>query len=121
LAGRAVPQFPRSERSPENCIASLTKKLEHEPFLRYLVLNNPDGTFFGIADARQIEDISRAAAHRTRPRTRADDKRKALEMMNIADAQVLPVLDEAGRFDGIVDRSKLTASIFAEIAQRVEK
>ena len=35
--------------------------------------------------------------------------------------QVLPVLDEAGRFDGIVDRSKLTASILTEIARRVEK
>ena len=50
-----------------------------------------------------------------------DDKRKALEMMNSEDAQVLPVLDEEGKFDGIVDRSKLTASILTEIAQRVEK
>jgi hypothetical protein len=32
-----------------------------------------------------------------------------------------PELDEAGNFDGIVDRSKLTASILTEIAQRVEK
>ena len=48
-------------------------------------------------------------------------QRKALEMMNSEDAQVLPVLDEEGKFDGIVDRSKLTASILTEIAQRVEK
>jgi CBS-domain-containing membrane protein len=50
-----------------------------------------------------------------------DDKRKALEMMNSEDAQVLPVLDEEGKFDGIVDRSKLTANILTEIVQRVEK
>ena len=50
-----------------------------------------------------------------------DDKRKALEMMNSEDAQVLPVLDQEEKFDGIVDRSKLTASILTEIAQRVEK
>ena len=41
--------------------------------------------------------------------------------MNSLDVQVLPVLDEAGRFDGIVDRSKLTASILTEIAQHLEK
>jgi CBS-domain-containing membrane protein len=41
--------------------------------------------------------------------------------MNAADAQVLPVVDEGGKFDGIVDRSKLTSSILTEIAQRVEK
>ena len=41
--------------------------------------------------------------------------------MNAADAPVLPVLDEDGKFDGIVDRSKVAASILTEIAQRVEK
>ena len=50
-----------------------------------------------------------------------DGKSKALEQMNAADAQVLPVVDENGKFDGIVDRSKLTSSILTEIAQRVEK
>ena len=50
-----------------------------------------------------------------------NDKRKALESMNTLDAQVLPVVDDAQKFDGIVDRSKLTASILTEIADRVEK
>ena len=129
-------------------IADYLDQLTQYPFLRYIVLNNPDGTFYGIADARQIEDISRAP----RPRFsfydlatwindgdkaqlaalpgflsseealhKKDDKRKALEKMNTMDAQVLPVLDDASRFDGMVDRSKLTASILTEIAQRVEK
>ncbi len=50
-----------------------------------------------------------------------EDKRKALETMNTLDVQILPVIDEAQKFDGIVDRSKLTASILTEIADRVEK
>ena len=41
--------------------------------------------------------------------------------MNTLDVQVLPVVDDAQKFDGIVDRSKLTASILTEIADRVEK
>ena len=129
-------------------IADYLDQLTQYPFLRYLVLNNPDGTFFGIADARQVEEIARAPRPRFTPYNLAewinvgskaeledlpgfvsaaqalhkkDDKRKALEIMNAADAPVLPVLDEEGKFDGIVDRSKLAASILTEIAQRLEK
>ena len=35
------------------------------------------------------------------------------------DVRTLPVVDEAGQFVGIVDRSKLTASILIEIAEKV--
>ena len=67
-----------------------------------------------------LEDLPGfASAARALPRKTS--KRKALEMMNAADTPVLPVLDEDGKFDGIVDRSKLAASILTEIAQRVEK
>jgi CBS domain-containing protein len=129
-------------------IADYLDQLTQYPFLRYVVLNNSDDTFFGIADARQIEEVVRAANPRfsvyniadwingadktelaalpgfvssEKALHKKDDKRKALETMNSEDAQVLPVLDEEGKFDGIVDRSKLTASILTEIAQRVEK
>lgn len=129
-------------------IADYLDQLTQYPFLRYVVLNNPDGTFYGICDARQIEEIVRApnprfnvsniadwinAGDKTQlinlpgfvPAEKSlhkkDDKRQALEQMNREDAQALPVLDETGEFDGIVDRSKLTASILTEIAQRLEK
>ncbi|HEX4666797.1 MAG TPA: hypothetical protein VH207_09360 [Chthoniobacterales bacterium] len=129
-------------------IADYLDQLTQYPFLRYIVFNQSDGTFFGICDARQIEDISRAprprftfydlaewinAGDKTQLAAlpgfisaeqalhKKDDKRKALELMNAGDAQVLPVVDDGGRFDGIVDRSKLTASILTEIAQRVQK
>ncbi len=112
------------------------------------MINTKSGSFFGIADARQIAQIIRESSPRFNATNLADwlnegnktelealpgfissaealhkndDKQKALERMNSLDAQVLPVLDEAGRFDGIVDRSKLTASILTEIAQHVEK
>ena len=128
-------------------IADYLEQLTKHPFLRYLVINNPDGSFFGIADARQVADIIRGTnqpfnaqdlaqwlngANRTQLETlpgfipadkalhRNDAKRKALEKMNSLDAQVLPVLDD-GRFSGIVDRSKLTASMLTEIAERMEK
>jgi hypothetical protein len=131
-----------------SAIADYLEKLTQYPFLRYIVMNNPDGTFFGIADARQVADIIRSSSGRFNVENLADwlnggnkeqleelpgfipsskalhkdeDKQKALEKMNSLDVQVLPVLDEAGRFDGIVDRSKLTASILTEIAQHVEK
>ena len=42
-------------------IADYLDQLTQYPFLRYIVLNNSDGTFFGIADARQIEDVVRAS------------------------------------------------------------
>jgi len=35
------------------------------------------------------------------------------------DVQTLPVVDDAGKFVGVVDRSKLTASIIIDIAQKV--
>ena len=131
-----------------SAIADYFEKLTQYPFLRYVVMNNPDGSFFGIADARQIAQIIRESSPRFHATNLADwlneanktelealpgfissaealhkndDKQKALERMNSLDVQVLPVLDEAGRFDGIVDRSKLTASILTEIAQHLEK
>ena len=51
--------------------------------------------------------------------TKRTDKRQALVQMESMDVQTLPVVDEAGQFVGIVDRSKLTASILIEIAEKV--
>lgn len=48
-------------------IADYLDQLTQYPFLRYLVLDNPDGTFFDIADARQVEEISRAPRPRFTP------------------------------------------------------
>jgi CBS-domain-containing membrane protein len=39
--------------------------------------------------------------------------------MSSLDVQTLPVVDEAARFVGVVDRSKLTASMLIDIAAKV--
>jgi hypothetical protein len=159
-------------------IAQYLDRLTQYPFLRYLVLNNPDGTFFGLADARQlVEMVHRAApspppepANLTEslqqfeqrsigggggPRLTAQDiadwlnrgdaeaqtkletlpgfigkdkaldtktdRQKALEIMNTLDLQTIPVIDDNRKFVGIVDRSKLTASILTDVAARVNR
>lgn len=129
-------------------IAQYLEQLTQYPFLHYIIMNNPDGTFFGLADAKQVAEIIRSSNPRFSaadlaawlnqslkgeleslpgfiPAEKAlhkeDGKRKALETMNTLDVQILPVIDDAQKFDGIVDRSKLTASILTEIADRIEK
>lgn len=42
-------------------IAQYLEQLTQYPFLRYIVMNNPDGTFYGIADARQLVAIIRSS------------------------------------------------------------
>jgi hypothetical protein len=122
-------------------------QLTRYPFLRYVLITNADGSFVGMADARQLEALvstpggpvdadtlaawingsARArlealpgfvpAAHALR---RTTDKRTALQAMDAHHAETLPVLDEAGRFLGVVSRSQLTASLLVEIAAKVE-
>jgi Mg/Co/Ni transporter MgtE len=49
------------------------------------------------------------------------DRQKALEQMNALDVQTIPVVDAAKKFVGVVDRSKLTASILTDVAAKVEQ
>ncbi len=121
--------------------------LTRQPYLRYIVIENPDGTFFGLADARQLATLVRSPARPFSVYQLADwlnageaeplerlpgfvssqqalpqkaDRRKALEIMNALDVQVLPVVNESRRFVGIVNRSKLTASMLIDIAAQLE-
>jgi len=145
--------------------------LTQYPYLRYIVLNNKDDTFFGLADARQLAEILRRSEHipqsnatpsapipgeqaqmgpRPEPRLTAQhlaewlnannlddlktlpgfiaardaldsktDRQKALEKMNALDVQIIPVVNENKKFIGVVDRSKLTASILTDLAAKV--
>jgi CBS domain-containing protein len=128
-------------------IQEYLKVLTQNPFLRYIVINNADGSFFGMADARQFTAMLQANAPSFSAQAFAQwlndsnkgqietlpgfisaqhalkkvaDKRQALELMESQDVENLPVVDDDGRFIGIVDRSKLTASMLIEIADRVE-
>jgi len=130
-------------------IEEYLKVLTQYPFLRYIVINNSDGTFFGMADARQVAEVilrpgpgvpfdsqtfadwlnySDKTQLETLPSfissknalNKESDKRRALQLMDSLDVQTLPVIDDASRYVGVVDRSKLTASILIDVTDRLE-
>jgi hypothetical protein len=49
------------------------------------------------------------------------DKRQALQRMEVLNLDTLPVVQEKERFSGIVDRSRLTASLLIDVANNLEK
>jgi len=49
------------------------------------------------------------------------NKREALERMDEMNIDWLPVIDEDGRFAGLVDRSRLTASLILDVARQAEQ
>jgi hypothetical protein len=118
------------------------------PFFRYVVFNNPDGSLFGVIDARklaalveqgaEIESWDRLADLINRgdseaiarlpgfvPREMAvsesTDKQEALQKLENADVDWLPVVDGNGRFVGGVERSRLTASLILDVANRLKQ
>lgn len=145
-------------------------ELTQYPYLRYVVLSNPDDTFFGLVDARQLANLVRREQVQPSatppapvlgeqaqfgvpapPRLTAEnianwlngknleelktlpgfisdkdaldskaDRQQALKQLNALDLQTIPVVNENKKFVGIVDRSKLTASILTDIAAKVE-
>ncbi|MEW5803361.1 MAG: CBS domain-containing protein [bacterium] len=122
--------------------------LTQYPAIRYIVINDSKGHLFGIADARQLAAIVLGSGRPFTSQNFADwlnssnteqlkallpgfipaenalnkysDKVKALKIMDSLDVQTLPIVDDAGNFIGIVDRSKLTASILLSIDERLE-
>jgi len=117
------------------------------------VLKNPDDTFFGLVDARQVAEILRstkragyeAVATQFTEQKLADwinssnteglktlpgfvgwkdaldskaDREKALQQMNALGIQTIPVVNN-GKFVGIIEQSKLTASILSEVATKI--
>lgn len=126
-------------------IAEYLARLSQSPSFRYVVISTADGKFLGMIDGRQLaalvtgpgaqaanefaQNLNRSDGDallrlpgiisRDKAITKKTDKRQALMRMESLDVQTLPVVDEAGQFVGIVDRSKLTASILIEIAEKV--
>ncbi len=134
-------------------LVSLTK----QPFLQYIILENPDHTFFGIADARALADLlssaspptamsgaSAALDYETLARwlnspdkpalkhlpgfisseqavTETTDKDQALQLMESLRVDTLPVVNRDSRFAGIVNQSRLTASLILDVAKELKK
>lgn len=118
-------------------------RLTRAPYLRFLVFDNSDGSFFCIADARalwsllQTPDSSITAeglvewvkqtdkeqlatlpgfVSSDNALTADSDARSALESMNKLGRQTLPVVDRTRKFLGVVDRTELITRILIDIS-----
>jgi hypothetical protein len=124
-------------------------KLIKYPFLRYIILENADGTFLGMADARELavlftatvrlpytaNDFANwlnrgdAAALKRLPGfegsdmaiSESIDKKQALQKMETLNVDTLPVINKEKRFVGVVNRSRLIASLIIEVADELKK
>jgi hypothetical protein len=124
------------------------EELVQTPAFRYVVINRADGSLFGLLDSRQLTSLLKAGSGQVDPERFAEwlnrssttelsslpgfipaksalqktsETRDALERMNALDVQSLPVVDDTGRFVGVVDRSKLSASMLIDIAAKVSR
>ena len=126
-------------------IGAYLDQLTQHGALRYIVINRPDGRFLGLADAGEMAKRIRGRALsadefasmlgasneerlKTLPGfvsadqavTRTTEKRAALRIMDDLGVETLPVVDENGKFEGVVQQSRLSASILVDIAGRLE-
>ena len=129
-------------------------------FLRYVIVNHPDGRLFGVYDAKKLNGFFRERAARMEgpPEERnwesyqgfaellnsgdgrareslsrlpgfigsdmavdsKTTKREALENMEESDIGVLPVVRDDGHFAGIVEQSRLVASLIIDVSKTLE-
>jgi hypothetical protein len=119
-------------------------QLTKGPYLKYLIVENPDGSFFGSANAHDIaatlqsqqppytaNDLAKWLNEGNREGlqrlsgfvgadaalTKQTDKAQALQRMEAANVDTLPVVNEQKRFVGIVNRSRLTASLLIDVSK----
>jgi hypothetical protein len=119
------------------------------PTFRYVVVTNRDGTLFGIMDAHRLAAALGSNSGPASWNNFADllnrnnaagiaelgsrygfvpaasavgqmaDKRMVLEQMETLNADWLPVVDDARKFLGVVDRSRVVASLILEVDTRL--
>lgn len=120
--------------------------LTKSPSFKYIIINNSDNTFFGMGDAQQLGALFNSPGGSQysnnfaawlnssdkkqlssipgfisweKALNKEADKQRALRLMDSLDVQTLPVINDNKQFAGIVDRTKLTASVLVDIADRV--
>ena len=128
-------------------IEEYLKRLSDYPFFKYIIIQEKNGSFFGLADARDLISIFKLRSRgftsrdfekwlRTSDResfyripgfisrrnaiTQDTDKKTALELMEKLDINILPVIDNNGKFAGVVNRARLTASLIIDVANKVK-
>ena len=131
-------------------IQSYFDQLFSQSNLRFVVINNPDGTLFGVyvsADiigylrslgdegyvdfARNINAGDDAAKNWltglpgfvsiSSAVTAATSKRTALQEMQSLDLVSLPVIDSDNRYVGVVDSTRITASLILEVTENIQQ
>lgn len=120
--------------------------LSRQGLLKYVVVTNPDGTFFGMYDAGTLigftenpennaglDDFAywlnnnRSGALAEIPGfipaadalSQNSNKSEALGAMERENLDMLPVVDTDGYLSGIVDRSRLTASLILDVTEQL--
>lgn len=122
-------------------------RLNALPEFRYVVIQNGRGRFVGVFDSRRLQAVLSKepddtpwmrfgddlngddpaflanlpgmvpAAEAVSP---AADKKDVLAQMERLDRRWLPVVDEDGRFQGVVEQSRLTASLILDVARELK-
>ncbi|MBI3774029.1 MAG: hypothetical protein HY273_00475 [Gammaproteobacteria bacterium] len=123
-------------------------RLTAQPYLKYIIIENSDGSFFGMADARQLyamltnpygqvkaDELARwlangnrpsfnklpgfiAAEHAAKP---SADKTQTLQLMEQLNVDILPVINEQKIYLGVINRARLVASVILDVAKDLKK
>lgn len=131
-----------------DAIMEYLTRLTRQPFLKYLIVNFPDGRFFAMIDAPELAMLLQSGKSSYTARDLADwlntgrrdslrglpgfishdhavmertDKSQALRRMETLDVESLPVIGSDGSFSGVVSRSRLTASLLVDVAENLGK
>lgn len=122
--------------------------LTRHPFFKFLIIEHPDGRFFGLADARALNELlsnpdapygaDQLARWLNQSDTKAlsslpgfigkdqavrkgTDKFEALLKMEELNVDWLPAVNDQQRFAGIVERSRLMASLLIDVTQSLKQ
>ena len=131
-------------------IEKYLETLSSAGFLKYILINDRSGKFFGVYDAQPLllhlqnqgqagyksfaEWLNKADRGAKEALLKLDgfvsasdavtpesNKRTALETMDRLDSDILPVVNKDGRFIGMVDRNKISAGLILEVTRAMEK
>jgi hypothetical protein len=128
-------------------IEDYLSQLTQYSFFKYVIILDEDHQFIGMCDARELHKIFRdpnagfdsrdfedwlrksnrealtqlpSYISREHAIEATAEKRLVLEKMESLNLDILPVVDEESKFSGVVDRSRLTASMLIDVANRVK-
>jgi CBS domain-containing protein len=128
-------------------IKSYFKRLLAYPHLKYVLVEDHDGRFLGMFDAREIGSDMLGRSPRLEAGQFAEmvngdsldvvrelpgfqaadkaltsdaDKLTVLEILDERNVNELPVVDDNGHFIGMIDRSRLTASLMINMARQIK-